>query len=606
MNKLLVLLFGLVLATAVSAETHIRPINTATTINFKLYNADGTLDVDEVDGGTEVSLSCNEGAETTATNDFVDEGTFYSIALTQAEMNCARVAVVIAATTTEVTFIETYGASGSIPALPAVAAGASGGLPLGDASGFVGVQSGTGSGQISLSSGLLAWNPAWDAEVESEVDDSIGGGTGTALTAIPWNVAWDAEVQSEAADALDAENGANFTLVPWNAAWDAEVESEVDDSIGGGTGTALTAIPYNAAWDADIQSEANDAIVANHLNYLFLTTYDPAAKPGAADALLNELIESDAGVSQFTANALEDAPGGGAAGCAAAGGCSADGVLAGTHSSTTADLGLNAPGATSDLVGKTLDIPAKFFTRVITAYNTTTGVATFDTTTVTLADDDQWYLWDTAPGGALGTGSEFTAIPWNPAWDAEVESEVDDSLGSGTGTSLTAIPWNAAWEPEVESEVDDALGGGTGTALTAIPWNAAWDAEAQSEATDALNAYDPPTRAELTSDVDALPTAAENRAEMDSNSTDLNSLMLARTQILVATADSGDTNTLVDTELTFTNDVDIDGAYVVRSDGQRCFIDSFSAATDTIEFGACTFTGVWSTQAYKIYPANTQ
>jgi len=37
----------------------------------------------------------------------------------------------------------------------------------------------------------------------------------------------------------------------------------------------------------------------------------------------------------------------------------------------------------------------------------------------------------------------------------------------------------------------------TGTGLTAIPWNAAWDAEVQSECTDALNAYDPPTNGEL-------------------------------------------------------------------------------------------------------------
>ena len=77
----------------------------------------------------------------------------------------------------------------------------------------------------------IPWNAAWDAEVESEVDDALGAGTGTALTAIPWNAAWDAEVQSECADALNAEDGANFTAVPWNAAWDAEVESEVVDAL---------------------------------------------------------------------------------------------------------------------------------------------------------------------------------------------------------------------------------------------------------------------------------------------------------------------------------------------------------------------------------------
>lgn len=52
--------------------------------------------------------------------------------------------------------------------------------------------------------------------------------------------------------------------------------------------------------------------------------------------------------------------------------------------------------------------------------------------------------------------------------------------------------------------------GAAGAGLTAVPWNAAWDAEVQSECADALTAYDPPTRAELTSDIDSLPTAAEN------------------------------------------------------------------------------------------------
>jgi hypothetical protein len=45
--------------------------------------------------------------------------------------------------------------------------------------------------------------------------------------------------------------------------------------------------------------------------------------------------------------------------------------------------------------------------------------------------------------------------------------------------------------------VDTAEIGTAGAGLTAVPWNAAWDAEVQSEATDALNAYDPPTNAEM-------------------------------------------------------------------------------------------------------------
>jgi hypothetical protein len=107
MNRILAALLLLALSLPASAEVWQARYGVAETFNFKLYNADGTLDVDEADGGTEVSVSCNEGAETTATNDFVDEGTFYSIALTATEMQCERIAVVVAATTTEVFFIQT-------------------------------------------------------------------------------------------------------------------------------------------------------------------------------------------------------------------------------------------------------------------------------------------------------------------------------------------------------------------------------------------------------------------------------------------------------------------------------------------------------------------
>jgi hypothetical protein len=86
------------------------------------------------------------------------------------------------------------------------------------------------------------------------------------------------------------------------------------------------------------------------------------------------------------------------------------------------------------------------------------------------------------------------------------------NVAAPTGT-LNSIP----------DAVPDAIGGLpiTGTRLTSIPWNAAWDAEVQSEATDALNAYDPPTKAELDTaqaaiqtDIAAVPTAAEINAEV--------------------------------------------------------------------------------------------
>lgn len=61
---------------------------------------------------------------------------------------------------------------------------------------------------------------------------------------------------------------------------------------------------------AEINAQADLALTDIHLDHLLAVDYDPAAKPGVATALLNELIESDAGVSRFTANALENAPSG--------------------------------------------------------------------------------------------------------------------------------------------------------------------------------------------------------------------------------------------------------------------------------------------------------
>lgn len=116
----------------------------------------------------------------------------------------------------------------------------------------------------------------------------------------------------------------------------------------GGTGDHLTAVPWNAGWDAEVQSEVQDAIEANHLDHLLAVTYDPASKPGAADALLNELVESDAGVARFTANALEQAPSGTGASASAIADAVWDEVLADHLTSGTTGAGLNAAGSAGD------------------------------------------------------------------------------------------------------------------------------------------------------------------------------------------------------------------------------------------------------------------
>jgi hypothetical protein len=126
--------------------------------------------------------------------------------------------------------------------------------------------------------------------------------------------------------------------------------------------------------------------------------------------------------------------------------------------------------------------------------------------------------------GAAGAG--LTAIPWNAAWDAEVQSECADALtayDAATGTDVTT----AAGSVTLANGVTH---GGTGAALSlerlvitsadgvpnitlagsgnadgiaftrsgsGNPFDAEFAAQLQQEATDALNAYDPPTNTEM-------------------------------------------------------------------------------------------------------------
>jgi hypothetical protein len=144
----------------------------------------------------------------------------------------------------------------------------------------------------------------------------------------------------------------------------------------------------------------------------------------------------------------------------------------------------------------------------------------------------------------IGTaGAGLTAVPWNAAWDAEVESEVTDSLVAhnldhlaltatvaadmtvevADNTVLSRILANgdtsafvpstdglqAIRDKQTDIETDTAEIGAAGAGLSAVPWNASWDVEVQSEAADALTAYDPPTKAEMDTAHALLATEAK-------------------------------------------------------------------------------------------------
>lgn len=73
----------------------------------------------------------------------------------------------------------------------------------------------------------------------------------------------------------------------------------------GTAGAGLGAVPWNPDWDAQVLAQVSAGIEAYYLDQLLYAPYDPSAKPGDANALLNALVEDDGGVPRFTTNALE-------------------------------------------------------------------------------------------------------------------------------------------------------------------------------------------------------------------------------------------------------------------------------------------------------------
>jgi hypothetical protein len=226
----------------------------------------------------------------------------------------------------------------------------------------------------------------------------------------------------------------------------------VTGNVGGNVTGSVGSLATQAK--ADVNAEADAAIETYHLDHLLAVTYDPASKPGAADALLNELVESDAGVARYTANALEQAPTGGSAPTAAA---IADAVWEEALADHEGTAGSTAE-ALADAGGS--------------------GASAAD-----IADA----VWDEATAGHT-TGGSF---------GAQTKTVLD---ARASQTSVDDLPTNA--------ELATALGTADDATLAAIAaLNNLSSAQAQTAAAAALTAYDPPTRAEATTDKAEILTA---------------------------------------------------------------------------------------------------
>ena len=160
---------------------------------------------------------------------------------------------------------------------------------------------------------------------------------------------------------------------------------------------------------ADVNTEVDTALSDIHLDHLLASSYDPASKPGAADALLNEIVENDGGISRFTQNALEQSPSGGTNPNVLINTTIA-GIISQTEFSLTA--GSNDDDAYKDQAIVLYDASDSDYPsiRKATAYVGSTKTLTIDSAPdFTITGGDGVNVFVTAPGTTAPTTAEIVA-----------------------------------------------------------------------------------------------------------------------------------------------------------------------------------------------------
>lgn len=141
------------------------------------------------------------------------------------------------------------------------------------------------------------------------------------------------------------------------------------------------------------------------------------------------------------------------------------------------------------------DVTTELQNGLATAANLATVAGYLDTEIAAILADTNELQTDWANGGRLDLILDARA---SQASVDTIDGIVDDILVDTAdmqpkiGTPAVSLAADIA---AIEAQTDDI--GAAGAGLTAVPWNAAWDAEVQSEVADALAAYDPPTNAEM-------------------------------------------------------------------------------------------------------------
>jgi len=328
----------------------------------------------------------------------------------------------------------------------------------------------------------------------------------------------------------------------------ADVNAQVDSALldyDGPTKAEMDAgfAALNNLSAADVNAQVDTALADIHLDHLFAANYDPAAKPGVATALLNELIESDAGVSRFTANALEQAPSVGGGG--------------------------DATEAKQDTIIATLgDIQG----------------ATFNTSTDSLEAirDRGDAAWTTGAGGSAPTAAEIADAVWD-------ETLADHLAAGSTGNALNAA--GSAGDPWATTLPGSYTGSQAGKILDDILTDTAdlqanqgnWltaTGFATSGDIAALNDFDPATEGVNVTQIDSSTEAAQDLAASAGT--------IVRAQAAAGTL----TTTAMTTNLTEATDDHYNGRIIIWTSGvlqdQATNITDYNGATKELTFTAVT------------------
>ena len=158
-----------------------------------------------------------------------------------------------------------------------------------------------------------------------------------------------------------------------------------------GVATSASVAALNDLSASEVNTQVDTALADIHLDHLLAVDYDPSSKPGVVTALLNELVQDDGGVSQFTQNALEKGPSGGGSGGVVGSGSTAYEVTinAGGNPQDGAEVYVTTDSAGTNVVAGTLHTDAQ-------------GKATFQ------LDAATYYLWVQKAGVNFTNPTSFT------------------------------------------------------------------------------------------------------------------------------------------------------------------------------------------------------